>query len=211
MERAVKGSAPRRILPLRALPWIGFAGRSGVLNLMSMLLLVLALQIPDAPFKRGTLSFDGRATLGDFVGTTDSVRGEMKGGESLAAVTGWVEASVASLRTGNGKRDKDLRKSMEVEQYPTMRFDLERVARTVSSAAAADTTTVMLHGRLTIHGVTLAVEMPARVWREPAAWRLRSDFPLNVKDYGVGGLTKMLGILKMNEHITVHVDVTFGH
>lgn len=178
---------------------------------MSALLLVLALQLPDAPLKHGTLSFDGRATMGDFVGTTDSVRGEMKGGESLAAVTGWVEASVASLRTGNGKRDKDLRKSMEVEQYPAMRFDLERVAPATSTAATSDTTTVMLHGRLTIHGVTRAVEMPARVWREPTGWRLRSDFPLNVKDYAVGGLTKMLGILKMNEHITVHVDVTFGH
>ena len=177
---------------------------------MTLLLLVLGLQIPDAPLKRGTLSFDGHATMGDFVGTTDSVRGEMKGGANLAAVTGWVEASVASLRTGNGKRDKDLRKSMEVEQYPTMRFDLERVAPATSGAAASDTTTVMLHGKLTIHGVTRAVEMPARAWREDAAWRLRTDFPLNVTDYKVGGLSKLLGVLKMNERITVHVDVTFG-
>ena len=174
---------------------------------MKTLLLVLALQVPDAPLQRGTLSFDGRATLGDFVGTTDSVRGEMKGGESLAAVTGWVEASVASLRTGNGKRDKDLRKSMEVEQHPIMRFDLASVE---PGTSAGDTVAVRLRGTLSIHGVQRQVDLPGRVWPEGSAWRLRADFPLNVTDYGVGGLSKLLGVLKMNANITVHVDVTFG-
>ncbi len=169
--------------------------------------MLLALQVPDATLKRGTLSFDGRATMGGFVGTTDSVRGEMRGGPDLAAVTGWVEASTASLRTGNGKRDKDMRKSLETDQFPTMRFALKRVA---PAPGSVDTMTVMLHGDLTIHGVTKAVELPARVWAEGTGWRLRSDFPLNVKDYGVGGLSKFLGVLKMNEQITVHVDVMFG-
>jgi polyisoprenoid-binding protein YceI len=172
------------------------------------ILLLLALQIPSAPLKRGTLSFDGRATLGDFVGTTDSVRGEMRGGATLADVSGWVEALVASLRTGNGKRDKDLRKSMEVEQFATMRFDLARVE---TGTSQGDTVAVRLLGALTIHGVQRQVDLPGRSWPEGNDWRLRSDFPLNVKDYGVGGLTKLLGVLKMNENIRVHVDVTFGH
>src|SRR5438034_7813165 len=80
--------------------------------------------IPAAHLVRGTLSFDGHATLGDFVGTTDSVRGEMTGGAGLAAVRGWVEGRVATLTSGNGKRDKDLRKSMEGDSFPTIRFDL---------------------------------------------------------------------------------------
>jgi polyisoprenoid-binding protein YceI len=170
-------------------------------------MLLLALQIADAPLKGGTLSFDGRATLGDFVGTTDSVRGEMRGGGTLADVRGWVEANVASLRTGNGKRDKDMRKSMEVEQHPTMRFDLAQVE---PGKRTGDTVAIRLRGTLTIHGVTQQVDVPGRVWAEGDDWRLRADFPLNVKDYAVGGLSKLLGVLKMSEHITVHVDVTFG-
>lgn len=174
---------------------------------MTTVLLLLALQIPDAPLRRGTLSFDGRATLGSFVGTTDSVRGEMKGGASLAAVTGWVEASVASLRTGNGKRDKDLRKSMEAERFPLMRFDL----RTVTPRdTVGDTVAVVLLGTLALHGVSHAVGLEARVWPVADGLRVRSSFPLNVKDFRVGGLSKLLGVLKMDENITVHVDVTFG-
>jgi hypothetical protein len=36
------------------------------------------------------------------------------------------------------------------------------------------------------------------------------DRPLNLKSYNIGGLTKMLGVLKMHEDILVHVDLTFG-
>jgi hypothetical protein len=39
--------------------------------------------------------------------------------------------------------------------------------------------------------------------------RVRSDFPLNLKDHRIGGLSKMLGVLKMHEHIEVHVDLVF--
>jgi polyisoprenoid-binding protein YceI len=176
---------------------------------MLPLLLVMLAQtpIPHAVVKRGTLSFDGRATLGNFVGTTDSVRGELQGGARLEDVTGWVEASVATLRTGNGKRDKDLRKSMQVDQHPTMRFDLRRLT---PGSTTQDTVIVELQGTLSIHGRQREVTMPGRVWPEAGGWHVRSDFPLNLKDYEIGGLSKMLGILKMKEDILVHVDVVFG-
>jgi len=165
--------------------------------------------IPAARLTRGTLSFDGHATLGDFVGTTDSVRGEMTGGSDLAAIRGWVEGVVVALHTGNGKRDTDLRKSMEVDSFPTMRFDLARVV-IADEQLPSDSTAVTLHGRLTIHGVTRDVDVPAHAWVKPDSIRVRGDFPLNLKDYHIGGLSKMLGILKMHEHIEVHVDLVFA-
>ena len=162
--------------------------------------------IPAARLARGTLSFDGHATTGDFVGTTDSVRGEMTGAPDLAAVRGWVEGAVATLHTGNGKRDKDLRKSMVVDSFAAMRFDLTGVA---PGAVHGDSGVVTLHGRLTIHGVARDVDVPAHVSFGPDTIRVRSDFPLNLKDYRIGGLSKLLGLLKMHEGIEVHVDVAF--
>ena len=41
---------------------------------------------PDAEVSRGTLSFDGKSTLGDFTGTTTTLRGQMTGGATLAQV-----------------------------------------------------------------------------------------------------------------------------
>lgn len=162
--------------------------------------------IPTARLARGTLSFDGHSTLGDFVGTTDSVRADLSGGLDLAGVRGWVEAPVATLHTGNGRRDRDLRKSMEVDTFPTMRFDLAGVT---PGDAQGDSVAVTLHGQLTIHGITREVDLPARVWVGSDTIRVRSDFPLNLKDHRIGGLSKMLGVLKMHEHIEVHVDLAF--
>lgn len=162
--------------------------------------------IPAATVTAGTLSFDGRATVGDFTGVTTTVRGEMTGGSDLTEVRGWVEAPVATLETGNDKRDKDLNKSMESDKYPTIRFDLAGV-RPVG--VRGDTTFAALRGTFRIHGVEREAELPARILFRPDAIWLRSDFPLNLKDYEIGGLSKMFGMLKMFEDIVVHVELTF--
>ncbi|MGH7569476.1 MAG: YceI family protein [Gemmatimonadales bacterium] len=167
--------------------------------------------VPNGVLRHGSLSFDGRATLGDFVGRTDSVTGAMTGGDDLSAVRGWVEAPVRTLLTGNGKRDKDLNKSMQSDSFPTMRFELDGVTPDSTRAGTSgDTVAVALRGRLTLHGVARDVSLPAVVVLGPEEIGVRSDFPLNLKDYRIGGLSKMLGLLKMHPDIVVHVDVVFG-
>ncbi len=155
----------------------------------------------------GTLSFDGKATAGDFTGTTHTVSGSMMGGPTLADVRGFVEAAVNTLVTGNNKRDKDLNKSMESDTYPVIRFELKTVR---VEGERGDSTDAVLGGDFIIHGVTQAVELPAGVVRHAQAITVDSSFPLNLKDYRIGGLSKFLGILKMDEHIIVHVHATFG-
>jgi polyisoprenoid-binding protein YceI len=165
-----------------------------------------AQQVPAGAVREGTLGFDGRATAGDFTGTTKTVRGKMTGGE-LSTIRGFVEAPTSSLVTGNGKRDKDLNKSMESERYPTIRFDLDGVS---PRPARGDTVPVALKGRFTIHGVTREAEFPAAVVITPGGVTLRASTPLNLKEYKIGGLSKAFGMLRMHEEILVHVDLTFA-
>lgn len=162
--------------------------------------------IPDGRIVAGTLSFDGHATVGDFVGTTTTVSGQLTGAPDLTGVRGWVEAPVRSLKTGNGKRDKDLNKSMESDKYPALRFDLARISR---KGGAGDSLGVVLHGALVIHGVTRSVELPGTIQFSGATARVRTDFPLDLKDYRIGGLSKLLGMLRMYEDIEVHADLVF--
>lgn len=183
--------------------------RFAILVLLSCWLAAPALAqrtVPSGNVRAGQLSFDGRATAGDFVGKTDSVSGELKGGP-LESVQGWVEAPVTSLKTGNGHRDKDLNKSMESNKFPTIRFELT----SVRSAGEGDSVEVVLVGQFIIHGETKAAEVPATLSFTPDGVRVRGKVPLNLKDYKIGGLSKMLGILKMYEDIVVHVDVTFAY
>lgn len=166
-----------------------------------------AQAVPDGRVTAGTLAFDGHATAGDFTGTTSVVAGALRGAPSLEGVTGWVEAPVASLRTGNDRRDRDLNKSMESATYPAIRFDLDGV---VPGEVRGDTTEVTLRGRFTIHGVERPAEFPARIERTAEGVRLLAELPMNLKDYRIGGLSKFLGIFRMRERIEVRVDVAFA-
>jgi polyisoprenoid-binding protein YceI len=163
--------------------------------------------IPSGTIGAGVLSFEGHATVGDFTGTTSTVTGEMTGGTDLSAVRGWVEAPVKTLETGNGKRDKDLNKSMESGKYPVIRFDLTGVA---PGAARGDTLDVTLLGTFLIHGVSRADSIPATVVLLPDGVRVQGKAPLDLGDYKIGGLSKALGMLKVSEAILISLDLTFA-
>lgn len=185
--------------------------QGGGIAMAFAVLLAVPLPAQQAPIPAGTvaagvLSFDGRATAGDFTGVTSTVSGSMEGAAGLASVRGWVEAPVNTLKTGNNRRDRDLNKSMESEKYPAIRFELERVE---PGEGAPDSLPVTLHGRMLIHGETLAVSLPSLLTFSDQGIRVRTTFPLNLKDYKIGGLSKALGLFKMYPDIVVHVDVTF--
>jgi polyisoprenoid-binding protein YceI len=163
--------------------------------------------IPPGALRSASLSFDGRATLGDFTGTTTTALGRMTGGATLREVRGWVELPVATFRTGNGMRDRDLRGALEADQHPVIRFDLDGVALLGS---AGDSTRVMLTGRFTIRGVTRDVGVPGTVEFTNEGIHLRSRFPMNLNDYGVRRLSRMLGLLRMQPDIMVHVDLLWA-
>lgn len=170
--------------------------------------LVAQAPVPSGSVVAGTLSFDGHATVGDFVGTTSTVTGELTGAPTLSGVKGWVEAPVKTLVTGKGKRDADLNKSMESDKYPMIRYELDSVT---PGATTSDSIAVTLHGRFSIHGVTRPADLTGLVVLGHEQSRVWANTPLNLKDYKIGGLSKALGLLKMHENIEVHVDVTFGH
>ncbi|MGH7582285.1 MAG: YceI family protein [Gemmatimonadales bacterium] len=166
-----------------------------------------AQAIPDGIVAHGTLSFDADATLGAFTGVTHDMTGELRGASALGGVRGWVEAKTATLTTKNGHRDRDMAKSLDLPQYPTMRFTVDSLT---PGQRHGDSTAVTVHGRFTIHGTTKPAIIDGWVAVTSDSARFHGSTPMDVKDYGVGHLSKALGIFKMNEHITVHIDVTFA-
>ena len=153
----------------------------------------------------GTLSFVGHSTLGDFTGTTSSVTAEVLG--DLASPHGWVEAPVASLRTANRLRDRDLRSSMEAERYPTLRYAFASAAADALSPARGDTVELRVQGTLTIHGVARVVEVPvAAVWSGDTI-HVTAGFAMDLADYGIQDLTRAFGLLRMKREIEVRVEL----
>jgi len=77
-------------------------------------------------------------------------------------------------------------------------------------AERGDTADVVLQGRFSIHGVTREASIPVKVVTYPDSIRVRGETPLSLKDYGIGGLSKMMGMLKMYDKIVVHLDLRFA-
>jgi len=169
---------------------------------------LMAAAPPNAVLRSGTLSFTGHSTVGDFVGTTTAVSGGVVGNAELANARGWVEAPVTTLSTGNGLRDRDLRATMEVAKYPTMRFELDAVT-IEPSAARSDTVSGALRGALTIHGVTRDVAIPATLIAAGDTIDVSGAFPVDLADYKVGGLTRLFGTLRVHRNIDVRFRVRF--
>lgn len=163
--------------------------------------------IPNGHVVSGRLSYDGRATLGSFTGTTDSVSGRLNGAPDLSRVSGYVAGRAGTLKTGNGKRDRDQWSSLEVDSFPFIRYDLDS---TSVRSALGDTLVVTLHGHFAIHGVRRPAELSAKLLLTPTTAHLWTATPLNLTDHRIGGLSKFFGALKMYPDIIVHIDVTFG-
>ncbi|HYV98626.1 MAG TPA: YceI family protein [Gemmatimonadaceae bacterium] len=179
-------------------------------HLSLLALLVLALpcfaQIPSATLKSAELWFDATASLGPFRGITKTARGALTGAPTLSAVKGFVEMDAKTLTTNNSLRDHDMRNTLDVEKYPAIRFDLDSVT---VIAEGGDSTRIELVGRMSIHGVTRPLRIPAVLHRTHNELRVTGTYPLVLPNYGVTKLKRMLGTLSMNELIHVGIDVTF--
>ena len=166
-------------------------------------------QVPsDASLRSGTLSFTGHATIGAFVGTTTVVHGAVHTDAGIESARGWVEAPVATLRTGNDHRDRDMYASMELDRFPTIRFDLTGVGLE-PTGARPDSARGNLNGRLTIHAVSRDVSIPATLVFIGDAIDVAGEFPLDLADYRIGGLTRFFGALRMQRNIEVSLRLRF--
>jgi polyisoprenoid-binding protein YceI len=159
---------------------------------------------------KGELWFDAKATLGSFRGITRTFEGAITGGAALGDVRGWIEFKAADLTTENGLRDRDMRSSLEVDKFPTIRFDLDTVRVPAPADDGADSIRVELTGRMQIHGVTRVIRVPSVVRRSGDLVRATGEFDMDVTDYRIGGLRKMMGMLSMDEKVRIGFDVTFN-
>ena len=151
--------------------------------------------------------FDADATLGDFRGRTVSGTGVLMGAAKLTDATGWIEVRVAEITTGNGRRDGHLRERLEVERFPTFRLD---VAAVRADSIIGDTTAVTLSGTLRLHGVARDVSVSGRVYWDAGGAHVWSEFPVDIREYGLDQPSTFLGLFKMNPVIVVGVEAIFG-
>ncbi len=159
-----------------------------------------------SPIRR-LVAFDATYPLGDFSGTTEEVAGEfvLDPGNLDGRVSGSATVNPASLRTGIGGRDRDLRKAMEVERYPEIRFTLSEVEASFPSLAERADTALKITGMLMIHGVERIITLTGRARTVEGRLWVRGEGTVKMTNFGITPPKKLF--LSVKDEVRVSFDV----
>ena len=151
---------------------------------MLTLLLGWTLAAPAAPgqafmTKTGHAEFTSSVPLHTFTGTSDHLVGKI----SLPDSTVDFYLDLTTLETGIGKRDKDMRTTLETDEYPFAEFFGTLVTPFDPERREPQSATV--RGEFTLHGVTREVEINGTLQMTEEGLRVEAAWEINLNDYNI--------------------------
>lgn len=155
------------------------------------------------------VGFDAFHALGNFSGISETPTGEVELDiEDLKKpIKGSLTVPVASFRTGKTGRDKDLRRALDGEHHPEIRYQIDTVDSSFPSLAENDVL-LTIHGVLTMRGTARPVAFMGRIrLRQGTLW-VRGESRTRPADFGVPPLTSWL--ISMKEHVLATFDLALS-
>jgi polyisoprenoid-binding protein YceI len=143
---------------------------------------------------KSRVGFDAFHPFGNFSGASETPSGEVELDiEDLKKpIKGSLTAPVASLRTGVAGRDKDLRRALDGEHHPEIRFRIDKVDSSFASLTENTDVLLTLHGVLFMRGTERPVSFLGRIrLRQGALW-VRGEDRIRPGDYGIPPLRSWL-------------------
>lgn len=136
---------------------------------------------------KSQVRFEASYPLGDFSGTTEDVTGELRldSANVSQGVSGSVTVNPARLRTGSDGRDRDLRRTLETDRYPEIRFRVEEVLASFPALAERTDVTLKISGVMLIRGVERAMTWTGRARIEEGKLWVRGESELKLTDFGI--------------------------
>jgi hypothetical protein len=113
---------------------------------------------------------------------------------------------VRELASGNPDLDSNLRKAMKSATHPLI--VLKAVDCRAVATAEADRYTAKLRGTLRIAGVERPVEIDAETREDGNGMNVRGSKALLMSDFGITPPVLFLGMLRTDDRVVVHFDVT---
>jgi polyisoprenoid-binding protein YceI len=126
----------------------------------------------------GRAEFDSRVPLHSFTGTSDVLVGRI----ALADSTVDFYLDLETLDTGIGKRDKDMKKTLETDEYPFAEFFGKLVS---PFDPAGGSQAAVVRGTFTIHGHSKELEVAGTLEPTEGGLKLDAAWELNLDDYEI--------------------------
>lgn len=182
--------------------------------LAGMLVTVLFLPASAQPRRwvpnpaKSVVTFDATHQMGDFSGRAEAVTGEFQAdtADLRASITGVARVRVAVLRTGNDNRDRDMRKVLDVDRFPEIRFTIGGVEPSFNSVTSSADTLITIKGGLAVRGVERPVTFLARVrLRDDRIW-VRGESRIRLTDFGIKPPSRLF--FRVGDDVTIGFDLT---
>jgi len=125
----------------------------------------------------------------DAVGRTNGITGSAtiaSSGDTLSLTAADFTVDMTSIASDRQMRDNRLRRDgIETDSFPTSTFRLTQPVTIPASATRGDQVDVMLHGELTLHGVTKTVDIPAKAHLTGTVIQVAGSLTFPFSDYRI--------------------------
>jgi polyisoprenoid-binding protein YceI len=159
---------------------------------------------------KSRVGFDAFHPLGNFGGASETPNGEVELdiADLKKPIKGTLTAPVASLRTGKAGRDKDLRRALDGEHHPEIRYRIDKVESSFQSLTENTDVLLTLHGVLSMRGTERPVSFMGRVrLRQGTLW-VRGENRIRPADFGVPPLRSWL--VSTKEYVLATFDLVLS-
>lgn len=157
---------------------------------------------------KSSVAFEGTHRLGDFGGRAEGVTGEFQAdpADLRAGVTGVLRIRTASLRTGDESRDRDMRRVLEADKHPEIRFTIGAVEPSFNSITPGADVLLTVKGGLALRGVERPLTFLARArLRDDRIW-VRGESKIRLTDFGITPPSRFF--LAVGDQVSLSFDVT---
>ncbi|NNE69613.1 MAG: YceI family protein [Rhodothermales bacterium] len=147
---------------------------------LTLVLAFLAMPVSGQAFMTdsGTAEFESSVPLHSFVGTSEVLVGRI----ALPDSTVDFYLDLETLDTGNGKRDKDMKKTLDTDEHPFAEFFGKLVSPFDPDGGQQEARVV---GSFSLHGVTREVEVSGTLEPTANGLQLNAAWELSLEDYDI--------------------------
>jgi len=127
----------------------------------------------------GTVNFHSETGIHGFTGTSHHLTGQI----DLSNGTVDFYVDLETLDTGNGKRDRDMRETLETDKYPFAEFFGS--IQTEFDPDKTEEQPVVVKGTFTLHGVEQQIEVPGSIEGTNEGLLVKADWVIRLEDYKI--------------------------
>ncbi len=147
----------------------------------------------------GTVEFLSRVPLHSFTGTSERLVGQI----ALTDSTLDFYVDLETLDTGNGKRDKDMRRTLETKDFPFAEF-FGKLTSPFDPDGGVQAATA--RGTFTIHGVGNDIQVTGTLEPTTEGLVLRAEWEIRLEDYNI--VPPSLLFIKVDQVQLVNIQIT---